>query len=523
MKNRVIDKINNSYIYVVILAIYVVITLGISVSLTNSNHKDMHLVFNGHMLYLPNGIKDIVGTRYITREDIEENFSDRVFYDKISRTLIITTWDEKTKIKKGDEGTAEYETETVYSTKTLAEKLGYGYVEDSKTNKTHIYSYTEQNIKIKKNRVEVYGLNNKSVVGVVENNDKITLLETEAVYKDNKDKFLTVKVTKKDGETYLARIKKDSVEYVQKVKEVGMADEDRIVMTHVENKVASTTDLAKVTALSFEMLQLTSANKVEIKEYTLPTTKDIEIYAVIDNGYKSAGFDTNIITDLVHSDKNKEAVAMAIRDFVVKNKLAGIVIDFKKFKLSDKDLLEQYIKELAVLMHANNKKLIIKTQTLEAYDIKDIIDIVDYVIVQAYGTRTVASKTAGSHSTIAYVRELMKAIFDNKFNQRKFILEIPTYSILWTERGGTIINAEEYSMQAANEYLKENNIKPEYNEASGQNYVSYTKGIVTYKMWLEDELSIGKKMGMAYYQELAGICIYKSGEELKSVYSITIE
>ena len=78
-------------------------------------------------------------------------------------------------------------------------------------------------------------------------------------------------------------------------------------------------------------------------------------------------------------------------------------------------------------------------------------------------------------------------------------------------------------MQAANEYLKENNIKPEYNEASGQNYVSYTKGIVTYKMWLEDELSIGKKMGMAYYQELAGICIYKSGEELKSLYSITIE
>ncbi len=523
MKTRVIEKINNSYIYVVILAVYVIVTLGISMLITKPNNKETNIIVNGETLNLKNGVVNIKGTRYITRKDIEENFFEHVFYDKISRTLIITTWDEKIKIKKGDTGTIEYEAETAYSIKNLAEKLGYEYIEDAKTNDVYIYNYTEQDVKIKKNRVEVYSLENKCVVGVVEKKDKITLLETEAVYKESKDKLLTVKITDKDGKSYIARISKDKVEYIPKVKDLIKTDKDMIVITHVENKVASTTDLTKVDALAIEMLQLNSSNKLTTKKYTLPDAKDVDVYAVIDNGYKSTGFDTNIITDLVHSDKNKEIVAEQVIDFVMENELAGIVIDFKKFKKSDKDLLEQYIKELAVLMHANNKKILVKMQAIDSYNIIDIEYFVDQIILQAYGTRTVASKTAGSHSSIIYIMEMMDEIEKNVLDRKKIILEIPTYSILWTERGGTIINAEEYSMQAVNEYLKENNITPEFNKASGQNYVSYTKGIITYKMWLEDEFSIGKKMGMAYYQEFAGICIYKSGEELKSIYSITIE
>ena len=95
MKNRVIDKINNSYIYVVILAVYAIITLCISMLITKPNNKDTNIIVNGEGLNLKNGVVNIKGTRYITREDIEENFFEHVFYDKISRTLIITTWDEK--------------------------------------------------------------------------------------------------------------------------------------------------------------------------------------------------------------------------------------------------------------------------------------------------------------------------------------------------------------------------------------------------------------------------------------------
>ncbi|MBR6688935.1 MAG: hypothetical protein IKL68_02850 [Clostridia bacterium] len=523
MKNRVINKTNNSYICVSILIVYVLITLGISMLFLKLSNKDICLVVNDKSLYLKDGIVNIKGTRYITREDIKENFFEHVFYDKISRTLIITTWDEEAKIKKGDQGTIEYEAETVYSVKMLAEKLGYTYVEDVKTNNIYIYDYIERDIKLNKNRVEIYDLNKNSVIGVAEKKDRIILLETEAVYKDSKNEFLTVKITTSNDDTYIGRIKKNSVEYTAKVKDAHSEEDNLIVITHVENKVADTTDLTKIDALAIEMLELTSSNKLETKKYTLPNTKDVEIYAVIDNGYKSAGFDTNIITDLVQSDKNKEVVADTLINFVMENELDGIVIDFKKFKVSDKDLLEQYIKELAVLMHKNNKKILVKMQAINSYNIMDIEYFVDYILLQAYGLRTVSSKMAGPHSSITDTMKIMNEIEKNVINRKKIILEIPTYSILWTERGGTVIDAKEYSMQAVNEYLKENNVKPAYNSASGQNYVSYTKGIITYKMWLEDEYSIGKKMGMAYYQELAGVCVYKSGEELKRIYSIKIE
>lgn len=520
MKNRVIEKINNSYIYVVILAIYIIITIFVATIIAKPSSKDVDLILNGKVLELDTGIIKIKGNSYITKADIEKNFGNYVFYDKISRTLIITTWDEKIKIKKGDQGTIEYEAETVYSTEMLAEKLGYAYIEDSKTSDIYIYDYEEQDIKVKNNRTEVYSIENKSVVGIVDKKTKTTLIETESVYSDSIDKYVTIKITDSNEKTYIARIRKDAINYIAKTKDIGLDKEKKIVMVCVTNKVATTTNLTKVNTLAVDMLKLTSANKIEEKQYTLPNSKDIDVYAVIDNGYESAGFDTNIITDLVHSDKNKEIVENYLIDFVMENELAGLVIDFKKFKTTDKDLLEQYIKELAVLMHANNKKLIVKMMTTNTYDIKDIKDFVDYVIVQAYGTRTVSSKMAGSHSTISYVNETIRQYIVNEINPTKLILEIPTYSILWTERGGTVINAEIYSMKTAKEFIKENNIKTIYNGSSGQNYVSHKKGIITYKMWLEDETSIAKKINIAKEQGLAGISIYKSGEELKEIYDI---
>ncbi len=517
MKNRVIEKTNNSYIYVVILAVYIIITIFIATIISSPN-KNIDLVLNGKILELETGIIKIKGEKYITKADIGKNFANYVFYDKISRTLIITTWDEKIKIKKGDKGTIEYEAETVYSLEMLAQKLGYSYIEDTRTNKIYIYDYIEQDINVKKNRTEVYSVENNSVVGIVDKTTKITLLETESVYTDSTDKYVQVKIEHKD-DVYIAKIRKDAINYNKKVKDVGLDKENKIIMVCASNKVASTTNLTKINSLALDMLKLSGANKLEYKEYTIPNTKNLDVYAVINNGYESAGFDTNIITDLVHSDKNKEIIENNLIDFVMEKELEGLIIDFKKFKATDKDLLEQYIKELAVLMHANGKKLIVKMLTTSTYDVKDIEGFVDYIIVQAYGTRTTASKMAGSHSTLSYVKETINE-YCVQTKPTKLILEVPTYSILWTERGGTVINAEIYSMKAARKFINENDIKVTYNKASGQNYATCTKGIITYKMWLEDETSIANKVNIANEQQLAGISIYKSGEEIKEIYDI---
>ncbi len=521
MKNRVIEKINNnSYIYVVILVVYIALVICISLLLSRVSSKDIDILLNGTKLELDNGIIKIKGTRYITRSDIEKNFSNHIFYDKISRTLIITAWDEKVKIKKDDVGTIEYEAETVYSVKMLAEKMKLGYVEDSKTNDIFIYNNIEQEVGLKKNRTEAYDVNSSSVVGVVNKDAKITLLETNSVYSDSQDKLVLVKITEASGKTYIARMRKEHINYTSKNRDVGLDKQEEIIMVCVEDKLGKETDLTKVNTLAVNMLKLTSANKVEKLKYTLPDTKGLNVYAVIDNNYKSTGFDTNIITDLVHSDVNKEIVAMYLIDFVLENELEGIILDFKKFKAADKDLLEQYIKELAVLMHANDKKFIIKMTSTETYDINDIKDYVDYVVIETYGTRTTASKQAGPHASLTHATHTMIEFSKTALDMTKQIFEVSTNSILWTERGGTVINAEMYSMKAAKEYIKENNIEVVFNESARQNYASHTKGVVTYKMWVEDLESFEGKYARVHVNGRAGISIYKSGEELKEIYNV---
>ena len=521
MKNRVIEKINNNnYIYVAILAVYIALVICISLLLSKVSSKNIDVLLNGTKLELDSGIIKIKGTRYITRNDIEKNFSNHIFYDKISRTLIITAWDEKVKIKKDAEGTIEYEAETVYSVKMLAEKMKLGYIEDSKTNDIYIYNNLEQDASLKKNRTEVYDVNSNSVVSIVNKDARIILLETASVYTDSKDKLVLVKITETNGKTYIGRIRKEHINYTAKNKDIGLDKQEEIVMVCVEDKLSKETDLTKVNTLAVNMLKLTNANKVEKIKYTLPDTKGLNVYAVIDNNYKSAGFDTNIITDLVHSDVNKEIVAMYLIDFVLENELEGIILDFKKFKASDKDLLEQYIKELAVLMHANDKKFIVKMASTETYDINDIKDYVDYVVIETYGTRTTASKQAGPHASLTHTTRTLIDFSKTALEISKLILEVSTNSILWTERGGTVINAEMYTMKAAKEYIKENNIEVVFNESARQNYASHTKGVVTYKMWVEDLESFEAKYARAHVNGLAGISIYKSGEELKEIYSV---
>ena len=69
------------------------------------------------------------------------------------------------------------------------------------------------------------------------------------------------------------------------------------------------------------------------------------------------------------------------------------------------------------------------------------------------------------------------------------------------------------------EYISANNIQISRDKGANQNYINYTKGITTYKMWLEDEYSVTKKTELAVRYNLAGVSVYRSGMELKEIYN----
>ena len=78
-------------------------------------------------------------------------------------------------------------------------------------------------------------------------------------------------------------------------------------------------------------------------------------------------------------------------------------------------------------------------------------------------------------------------------------------------------------MNLSREYIKQNNIQTSQDKNSSQNYISYTKGITTYKMWLEDEYSIEQKLNLVNKYGLAGVSVYKSGMELDGIYNVILD
>lgn len=503
MIDRVIESIKEKYWYLGILVIYVVILLGMvcDASMPNNNAE----IYIGEQKLV---LKDnLLEEKYISLDDITANFRSNVYYDKIARKLVITSKDNILKTKSEDEYTKLYDNKVWYDIQSIAKYFDYKIFKDTRNNIIYIYNVKEISAKVLKNRTMVYN-NNQEIIGVLDKNSKVDILLNRT-----DEKYFNVKIKNE----YIGKIEKKALQYDKINEQTGVEEQQKIIMTTVTNNLSSNTDLNVVNILAVDMLRINSEKTVVEEMYTLNNNLNQEIYAVLNNGYSQASFNSSILSNIIKSDMNKENIVDQIIEFVNKKKLKGLIIDFKNFKVSDKELIEQYIKEISALLHKNNKKVMVKINSIAQYNLDSIKDFVDYVVVQAYGNRTIASKTSASHSTISYVKKLVEDV-KSKMDNSKIILEIAPYSILWTEKAGSVLNAEIYSMNAVSEYIKENKIQTIYDSISGQNMINYTKGTITYKMWIEDSTSILAKTNIA--KELAGIAIYKSGYENKSIYSI---
>jgi spore germination protein YaaH len=62
-------------------------------------------------------------------------------------------------------------------------------------------------------------------------------------------------------------------------------------------------------------------------------------------------------------------------------------------------------------------------------------------------------------------------------------------------------------MARMKEWIAEKGIQPVYDESSGQNYAEYfaAEENATYKVWIEDELSLTKRANLAANYQLAGM------------------
>lgn len=249
-------------------------------------------------------------------------------------------------------------------------------------------------------------------------------------------------------------------------------------------------------------------------------------------GFKVWGvFSNNTQIELTHNFLSDSALRMKaigqLLEYIDKYQLDGLDIDFEYMYMKDKDSYVQFIRELTPLVHEKglsvNVYLIFHSNSENwslCYDHKALADTADYVTVMAYDEHT---HLAGSVASFPWVERGIKRMLQDVSNE-KLILGIPLYTRLWREefdgKGDLKTTRQTLSLDAAGKWVNEQDAKIVFDNQVGQNYLEIVQEEAVYKMWLEDNFSLEKRVEMAKKYRLAGIAAWRRGLEKEDTWSL---
>ncbi len=248
------------------------------------------------------------------------------------------------------------------------------------------------------------------------------------------------------------------------------------------------------------------------------------------NGYQiwplfSNSFDPDLTHEILSDASLRIKVIKQLLSYTDLYQLDGINLDFENVNVEDKDMLVQFIRELTPLLHEKNRTVsmdvtfnsLSKNWSL-FYDRKRLGEVVDYVIVMGYDEYWAASTVAGPVASLPWVEKGIIRILDEVPND-KLILGVPLYTRLWTEeiddQGKISVSSKTYTMDMVSDWVIKNNVDIQYDMKSQQNYVELKEDLITYKIWIEDDVSMKKRIDLINKYNLAGIAAWRRGFESK--------
>ncbi len=248
----------------------------------------------------------------------------------------------------------------------------------------------------------------------------------------------------------------------------------------------------------------------------------IEVWGYLDNS-----FDPEITHEALSNKETRAKIINKTIELCKKYNMKGLNIDFEHTKVEDRDNITAFVKELKemsgddLIISVDVTPQISSDVTKEPYDRKKLSDIADYMVVMAYDQHWGSSDKAGSVAQYKWVEGSINVLFRSIPNE-KMILGVPTYSRLWKETNGKV-SSKTISMAETENIINQKGLKPVWDEESSQNYVEYTEGDSTYKIWIEDSSSIKQKVTLVNKYNLAGVASWRLGFETKDIWDVIQE
>lgn len=479
------------------------------------------------------------GIIYLSVDTISKTIDEYIYYDKTTSRVIITTENKLIKLKKDETfmevnfeevdilGSVKIDNDEAYvPIENLEDIYNIDVIYNSDKDVITVINNTETRGVITNNKIAVYSdiETDSEVLSYLNIDDEVI------VYTENLDHSRWYKVQTDDN--LVGYIFKESVLLKDDAKPLeenidDMYDEKVLMYWQYGNNLETLTDEEYVNVVSPTLYEMSNSNgditSKDASDY-VDKAKSLgyDVWPIITNGIDDVNYTSSDTSKLMNSEKARENLIKNIVDIIEEDNLDGINIDFEAMNPDDKDMYSQFIRELSAVLDDMDKVLSVDVYFVNYVDREEIGKAVDYVMLMGYDQRGSWSSTAGSIAEVSWVEENVVSLMeDSNIPNYKIILGIPLYTRMFSrDESSDELIATVYSMYAALEYVKDNDLETKYDEEAGQNYIDYVSDEVIYSMWLEDETSLINRTNLVNEYELSGIAAWRKGLETDDTFEI---
>ena len=560
LKINKIKFIRNIIISLIALIIVAVIFMVAPNYVMEEDDGKIHLIINNTNLTSSDRLSNDVlienGVIYLSEQDISRFFDSYLYYENKYNQYITTS---NTKVATIEVGSNKMEVNGISTpiSGTIIERDGENgekivYLPFSEMK--DVYNVEIQNIE-ETNIILIDSLDREQITAEATKDfsvklktkflsrtiDKVKKGEQVVVISKTNDGWAKIRTAK--GK--IGYVKIDKLQNEKKVRE-NMEQEQQIENEKIsmvfdyysESRVAPNrngTTITGVNVVSPSFFVLKELGKGEIID-KVGTSGQNYIKWAKENGYKVWAMFANdsmieTTSEILNDYKVRKQTIENIVDLAVQYGIDGINLDFENIYKEDKDMFTRFVIELYPRLKDLGMSLTVDVTAPDGgdnwslcYDRDALADNCDYLVYMGYDQNNASSSKAGPVAGYNWVRtNVNKFLGQEAVDSSKLILAIPFYTRIWTENeAGELIDSDIVNMKDVDSVIR-GRAEKQWDEVTRQNYVEYTQGRNTYKMWIEDAASVKEKLLLANEKNLAGVAFWEKDRESEDVWNVINE
>ena len=356
----------------------------------------------------------------------------------------------------------------------------------------------------------------------LEANEEVVYIEETNNWVEVRAKDGTIGYIKKE-DLGNVEVEREAKEYIERVEgKVNLVWDYYSEYVDAPDRTGENMDGVNVVSPSF--FSLTRGSNGEIYDNAEDGGAEYIKWAHNNNYQVWAMFSNNSLKDttsqILNDYEKRETMIENLMNLVEEYNLDGVNVDFENMNESDKDVYSRFLIELAPRLKKIGKTLSVDVTAPDGsetwslcFDRNTIANVADYIVFMAYDQYGTSSNKAGTTAGYNWVEaNIKKFLGQEDVDPEKIILGIPLYMRLWEEEEDGTAKPEVVNMRNIFDVLPENQVAT-WDEELKQYYVEYEENGKKYKMWVENEKSVGEKINLANQYNLAGIAFWEKDRE----------